>query len=185
MSGTKAALRYAKAILNLALEQKKEVEVNNDMLLITNTIVESKDLQLLLTSPILKSDKKKSVLKEIFSNKISSLSSSLINLLIDNERLAILDEVSKKYISLFDSLKGKEIAKVTTAIALDDELNNKVLQKVKEITGKEAIVENIINPDIIGGFILRVGDIQYDASIANKLQVLKRQFENKSFISKL
>lgn len=185
MSGTKAALRYAKAILNLALEQKKEVEVNNDMLLIANTIGESKDLQLLLTSPILKSDKKKSVLKEIFSNKISSLSSSLINLLIDNERLAILDEVSKKYISLFDSLKGKEIAKVTTAIALDDELNNKVLQKVKEITGKEAIVENIINPDIIGGFILRVGDIQYDASIANKLQVLKRQFENKSFISKL
>lgn len=185
MSGTKAALRYAKAILNLALEQKKEVEVNNDMLLIANTIGESKDLQLLLTSPILKSDKKKSVLKEIFSNKISSLSSSLIDLLIDNERLAILNEVSKKYISLFDSLKGKEIAKVTTAIALDDELNNKVLQKVKEITGKEAIVENIINPDIIGGFILRVGDIQYDASIANKLQVLKRQFENKSFISKL
>jgi len=59
-----------------------------------------------------------------------------------------------------------------------------VLLKVKEITGKEATIENVINPDIIGGFILRIGDVQYDASVANKLKGLKRQFESESFNSK-
>ncbi len=183
MNGSRAAIRYAKAILSFALEQQKEVEVNNDMLLVANTIQDSKELQLLLNSPVLKTELKKSALKEIFESKTSPLTIGLINLLIDNKRLPILGEVAKKYNVIFDSLKGIEVAKVTTAIPLTEELNQQVLRKVIEITGKQATIESIINPDIIGGFILRVGDIQYDASVANKLQVLKRQFENESFSS--
>ena len=183
MNGSRAAIRYAKAILSFALEQQKEVEVNDDMLLVANTIKDSKELQLLLNSPVLKSELKKSALKEIFASKTSLLTIGLINLLIDNKRLPILGEVAKKYNVIFDSLKGIEVAKVTTAIPLTEELNQQVLRKVIEITGKQATIESIINPDIIGGFILRIGDIQYDASVANKLQVLKRQFENESFNS--
>jgi F-type H+-transporting ATPase subunit delta len=183
MNGSRAAIRYAKAILSFALEQQKEVEVNDDMLLVANTIQDSKELQLLLSSPVLKTELKKSALKEIFASKTSALTIGLINLLIDNKRLPILGEVAKKYTVIYDSLKGIEVAKVTTAIPLTDELNQQVLRKVIEITGKQATIESIINPDIIGGFILRVGDIQYDASVANKLQVLKRQFENESFSS--
>jgi F-type H+-transporting ATPase subunit delta len=183
MKESRAAIRYAKAILSFALEQQKEVEVNNDMLLVANTIQDSKELQLLLNSPVLKTELKKSALKEIFASKTSALTFGLINLLIDNKRLPILGEVAKKYTVIYDSLKGIEVAKVTTAIPLTDELNQQVLRKVIEITGKQATIESIINPDIIGGFILRVGDIQYDASVANKLQVLKRQFENESFSS--
>ena len=56
-----------------------------------------------------------------------------------------------------------------------------MLAKVKEITGKEATIENIVNPEILGGFIMRIGDVQYDASIANKLQVLRRKFEEESY----
>lgn len=185
MSGSRAAVRYAKATLSFALEQNKEVEVNSDMLFIANTIEESKDLQLLLNSPILKSELKKIAIKEIFTSKISSLSEGLINLLIDNKRLSILDHVAKKYSVLFDKLKGIEVAKVTTAVPLTEALNKKVLRKVKEITGKEATIENSVDPDIIGGFILRIGDVQYDASVSNKLQVLKRQFEDESYSSKL
>ncbi len=185
MSGVRAALRYAKAVLNFAVEQQKETEVYNNMFLISETIEGSKELQLLLKSPILKPEVKKTALKEVFSNKISSISYGLINLLIDKKRLAILNEVAKKYVIIFDALKGKEVAKVTTAFPLTENLTNEVLTKVVEITGKKASLENIINPEIIGGFILRIGDVQYDASIANKLQVLKRQFDNESYISKL
>ena len=180
MSGSRAAVRYAKAILSFALEQKKEVQVNDDMLLIANTIVESKDLQLLLSSPIIKSVVKKDTIKEVFSSKVSSLTIGLVDLLIDNKRLSILEDVAKKYTILFDELKGIEVAKVTTAIPLTESLKKQVLNKVKEITGKEATIENNVNPDIIGGFILRIGDVQYDASVANKLQGLKRQFESES-----
>lgn len=181
MNGSRAAIRYAKAILSFALEQQKEVEVNNDMLLVANTIQESKELQLLLNSPVLKTELKKSALKEIFGSKTSALTIGLINLLIDNKRLPILGEVAKKYTVIYDELKGIEVAKVTTAIPLTEELNQQILKKVIEITGKQATVENIINPDIIGGFILRIGDIQYDASMSNKLQLLKREFESESF----
>ncbi|MGV8945172.1 MAG: ATP synthase F1 subunit delta [Lutibacter sp.] len=183
MNGSKAAIRYAKAILSFAVEQQKEVEVNNDMLLVANTISESKELQLLLSSPVLKSELKKSALNEIFASKTSALTIALINLLIENKRLPILGEVAKKYSVIYDSLKGIEVAKVTTAIPLTEELNQQILNKVIELTGKKATIESIINPDIIGGFILRIGDIQYDASVANKLQALKRQFENESFSS--
>ena len=183
MNGSRAAIRYAKAILSFALEQQKEVEVNNDMLLVANTIQQSEDLQLLLNSPVLKTELKKAALKEIFSNKTTALTIGLINLLIDNKRLPILGEVAKKYTVIYDSLKGIEVAKVTTAVPLTEELNQQVLNKVIEITGKKATIESIIDPDIIGGFILRIGDIQYDASIANKLQLLKRTFENESFSS--
>ena len=180
MSGSRAAVRYAKAILSFALEQNKEVEVNNDMLLIANTIVDSKDLQLLLSSPVIKSVVKKDTIKEVFSSKVSTLTIGLVDLLIDNKRLSILEDVAKKYTILFDELKGIEVAKVTTAIPLTESLKKQVLNKVKEITGKEATIENNVNPDIIGGFILRIGDVQYDASVANKLQGLKRQFESES-----
>lgn len=183
MNGSRAAIRYAKAILSFALEQQKEVEVNNDMLLVANTIQQSEDLQLLLNSPVLKTELKKTALKEIFSNKTSALTIGLINLLIENKRLPILGEVAKKYTVIYDALKGIDVAKVTTAVPLTEELNQQVLNKVIEITGKKATIESIIDPDIIGGFILRIGDIQYDASIANKLQLLKRTFENESFNS--
>ncbi len=185
MSRSRASVRYAKAILSFALEQNKEVEVNSDMLLIAETIEESKELQSLLNSPILKSNIKKAAIKDVFSTKISSLTIGLISLLIENKRLSILDDVAVKYTILFDKLKGIEVAKVTTAIPLTEELSKQILEKVKEITGKEATIENNVDPDIIGGFILRIGDVQYDASISNKLQILKRQFEDESYSLKL
>lgn len=185
MSETRASLRYAKAILNFSLDQNKEEEVNNDMRFIATTVDESKELQSLLNSPILKNNIKKEALTKVFSNHITALSYGLIDLLIDKKRLPILMDVAKKYNVIFDALKGKEIAKVTTAVPLTDALNEEVLNKVKEITGKMASIENNIDPKIIGGFILRIGDIQYDASIANKLQLLKREFENGSYVSQL
>jgi F-type H+-transporting ATPase subunit delta len=77
---------------------------------------------------------------------------------------------------LFDESQGIQIAKVTTAIPLTTKLEAKVLAKVKELTGNHAEVQNTVDESILGGFILRVGDIQYNASIANKLNKLKREF---------
>ena len=175
MAGSRAAVRYAKAVLSLATDQKSDEVVNNDMKLIVNTIAENKDLSNVLKSPIVSETIKKSVVLEVFkgSNK-STL--GLIDLLIKNNRIDLLGEVAKKYNQLFDESKGVELATVTTAIALTDALKKKVLAKAKELTGKDIEVKNIIDESIIGGFILRVGDIQYNASISNQLNKLKREF---------
>jgi len=175
MAGSRAAVRYAKAVLSLATDQKSDEVVNNDMKLIVNTIAENKDLSNVLKSPIVSETIKKSVVLEVFkgSNKATL---GLIDLLIKNNRIDLLGEVAKKYNQLFDESKGVELATVTTAIALTDALKRKVLAKAKELTGKDIEVKNIIDESIIGGFILRVGDIQYNASISNQLNKLKREF---------
>jgi F-type H+-transporting ATPase subunit delta len=175
MAGARAAIRYAKAVLSLASDKNATEVVNNDMKLMAKTIAESKDLSDMLQSPVVSSSIKKSVLLEVFKNS-NEITSNLIDTLITNKRLPLLGEVALKYNILYDELTGTQIAQVTTAIPLTDDLKVKVLAKVKELTGKDVEVKNMIDESILGGFILRVGDIQYNASIANKLNKLKREF---------
>jgi len=175
MAGSRAAIRYAKAVLRLAQDQNTADAVNNDMKLIVNTVAQSKDLSDVLNSPVVSDTIKKSALLEIFKG-INPLSVNAIDTLITNKRIAILPEVAKQFSVVFDKLKGTQVATVTTALPLTNDLKLKVLAKIKQLTGKEAEVENIIDEDIIGGFILRIGDLQYNASIANQLSKLKREF---------
>lgn len=175
MAETRAALRYAKAVLDLAKEQKSDKAVNEDMKSVSNAVSQSKELNDMLHSPVIPNATKKSALLAVFSD-LHTLSVNLIDTLIANKRVNILGDVAQKYNQLFDQEQGTQIAKVTTAVPLTDDLKAKVLAKVKELTGKDAEITNHIDENILGGFILRVGDLQYDASIANKLSKLKREF---------
>lgn len=185
MNDTRAALRYAKAILNLAKDSKSESAVNDDMLLILQTIEENKDLELMLNSPVIKSSGKINVLNALFSKKINNISLGLFHLLQDNKRLDLLKAIAKKYAIIYDFDKHILEAKVTTAVPITEELEKQVLQKIVELTGDKANLVNDVDPDILGGFILRVGDVQYDASIANHLSQLRKEFDNQDYISKL
>ena len=176
MGSTRAAIRYAKAVLELAKDQKSADAVSDDMKLMATTIGNNMDLDNMLQSPIIRSSVKKSVITEVFKNS-NTISTGLIDTLIANKRLNLLGIVASEYNKLYDQLKEIQVAKVTTAVPLSDDLRAKVLAKVKELTGsKDVTLENIIDESILGGFILRVGDIQYNASIADKLGKLKREF---------
>ena len=174
MTGTRAAVRYAKATLSIANEQNVAQVVNDDMKSIRATIAGNKELQTFLQSPVIKSEVKKASLKEIF-NSIHPVSSGLINMLVDNKRVMLLEATAEKYLIQYDALMGKQVAKVTTAVPLTAELEAKILEKVKALTGNQASIENTVDESILGGFILRVGDLQYNASVAYKLQNLKRE----------
>lgn len=184
MAASRAAIRYAKATLNLALEQKLNDQVETDMLTIQNTLAESTDLQNVLNSPVIKGEEKKNALEKIFANT-QEITKGLIGLLIANKRINELGEVAMKYRILNQELKGKDTAVVTTAVPLSNDLEKKLLEKVKNITGKDVSIKNQIDESILGGFILRVGDLQFDASIANKLTKLKRNFTSEAHISKI
>ena len=159
----------------MATDQKTADVVSADMKLIANTIAENKDLSEALQSPVVPSTVKKSILLEVFK-KSNKTTLSLIDTLVANNRIDILEQVASKYNVLFDQSKGIELATVTTAIALTPDLKKKVLAKAKEISGKNVEVENIIDESILGGFILRIGDVQYNASVANQLSKIKREF---------
>ena len=177
MIDSRAAVRYAKATLDFAVEKEAAEKVEADMRLIASTLEENKELKQLLSSPIVKGDIKKNSLREIFK-KSQEITLGLINTLADNKRVDILQEVAYKYIILHEKMKGQDVATVTTAVALTAALEKKILSKVQELTGNKVALENKIDESIVGGFILRVGDLQYDASVSNKLNTLKREFTN-------
>ena len=185
MKGARPALRYARAILNLAKETNIETEVNADMQLINATISESDDLQTMLKSPVIKATDKKRVLNALFADKVNAVSLGLFNLLEENKRMVMLEPIASQYTIIYDYLKSMDIAKVTTAVALTKDMEEKVLRKVVELTGNKTSIENTIDPSILGGFILRVGDMQYDASISNNLNELRREFDNSQYIPKI
>ena len=133
MKGTRAAIRYAKAILDLAKDQNSASVVNDDMKQIVATVAASKELQLLLDSPIIKVAQKTAALKEIFANA-NPITEGLVNVLAENKRLNILAITANEFIALFDADSGKQKAIVTTAIPLTDELNTKVLAKAVSYT---------------------------------------------------
>ncbi len=177
MSDSRAALRYAKAILDLAVENKATDALEKDMQAIVGTISGSNELRKMLASPVIKGSAKKEALLAIFKGS-HLITEEAISLLVANKRVGMLNEVALKYIILNEKLKGQDVAYVTTAVPLTADLEKKVLVQVAKLTGNKASIENNIDESIIGGFVLRVGDLQYDASIANKLSNLKREFTN-------
>lgn len=174
---SRAAIRYAKAVLELSSQNGTSKVTFSEMKDVLNTLQGSQELQLMLKSPVAKQEEKRAVLKEIFNN-YSQIVLSLMDILIDNKRGGLLEKVAVNYISLYNTSINAVEAVVTTAISLDAALEAKVLAKVKELTGAtEVTLINKVDPAIIGGFVLRVGDIQYDASIANSFEELRKEFK--------
>ena len=185
MKNARAAIRYAKALLNLAKDSKEETAVNNDMLFITTTISENEEFEVMLNSPIVKSSDKINVLNALFKEKVNTITLGLFHLLKDNKRIAMLASIAKQYAIIYDFEKHMQMARVTTAVPLTTEIEKQILAKIVTLTGEEANLENLVNPAILGGFILRVGDVQYDASISNYLNELKKEFDNSHYIPKI
>ncbi len=173
----RAAIRYAKAIMERAQANGLAAQTNDDMLLIADTIKSNAELNNFVKNPVFSRDVKYSALLEVFS-QIGSESKLLLKLLAENKRLEILADVASAYNGLFDKVSGIEKIQVTTAFPITPELEAKVIAKVKEFTSNSLVIENIVDESIIGGFILRMGDKQYNASVANKLTTLKRELTN-------
>lgn len=171
---SRAAIRYARAILETA---SNTAAVNADMDSILAAIEESAELKDFLSNPVTTSDIKLSALNEVFASA-QTATKSLFRLLHENKRFEILADVAQQYKVLFDEMSGTEVATVTTAFPITAELESKVMAKIKEFSSKNILIQNIVDPAIIGGFILRIGDRQYNASVADRLTELKRELTN-------
>ena len=176
MSGTRAAIRYAKAILSVAQDNNTTAKIQIEMNQIAAAIAMSPDLNSALKSPIVKMSEKTAVLDQVFSNSSSEVK-ALFNTLTKNKRIDLLELIAKEYNRLFDHLNKKEKATVTTAHPIAPALEEKVMQKLKSFSTKEISLTKIVDETIIGGFILRIGDQQYNASVSNQLNDLKSKFQ--------
>lgn len=185
MKNQKLAKRYASSLLDLAMEHNKLDTVLSDMQYIGRVIDESRELEVILKSPVIKEFQKIKILQLIFGERIDILTNKFIELLIKNSRETHLQEVVSSFINLYNIQKDIKTAYITTATPLD----NKNLSILKEITQLiKADVVNIVekvDKQIIGGFILNVDDYQIDASVLSKLKELEREFSSNTYISDL
>ena len=183
MRPTRVANRYAKSLLQLAIQKNVIDEVYTDMNTISDAIVDSRELDLLLKSPIIKSDKKGIILNQIFDGKISKLSAEFMNILVRKKREGILEVVADEFEMLYKNHKNITVAEVKTATPLDEALRAEIMEVVKKMAPNQVELKEIIDSEIIGGFIIKVGDQQVDASVLRKLTEYKKTFSKNPYVA--
>ena len=176
MKDLKVSNRYAKALLELAVETNNLENCYSDMNTILTACQESKEFYLLLKSPIIKTDKKIIIIEEVFSNKLSDLTNGFIKIITSKKREAILDSVAKSFISLYKEKKNIISAKLVTATEIDNETREEVLDFIKKKGHKNVDLQEKIDKSIIGGAIINIGNKQIDASVSNKINEMKQNF---------
>ena len=182
MALIKVATRYAKSLLGLVAEKGNLEEAFKDMTLIQKTCSENRDLVVLLKSPVVNTEKKTSILTAIFEKNVSEVTMLFINLITKNRRESALPEIADAFIAQYKAMKGITTALVTSATVLADDAKKKIADLVQKEVGGTVQLEMEVNPDLIGGFVLRIGDKQLDTSILNKIGDIRQEFITNAFV---
>jgi F-type H+-transporting ATPase subunit delta len=172
----KASHRYALSLLESSIEKKNLEKIFNDMQLIVNTLKKSKDLQVMLQSPVIRPELKEKVMTEIFQKKIDNDSLSFIKFIISKRREQILLSIASRFLILHDEHIELANVDVKTAFEFSDDQKKSLQKKIEEILNKKARLSFKVEPELIGGFVAKVDDTLYDASLKHQIEILKKQF---------
>lgn len=175
MSEIRIAARYAKSLMELAIDQDLLAQVNLDMRSLQAVMQQSPDLVSMLKNPIIKSDKKTLVLRELFSKGFNKLTQSFIETVVDKRREMFLPIITQEFAKQYNQRNGVSAATVTSATPLTEGMQASVKEFIEKETNARVDLKTLVNPDIIGGLVIRIEDDLYDSSIAKKLNVLKKE----------
>ena len=182
MSQSRITIRYAKALLQLAIKQDILEQSYNDMVLLDSVCAESKELSLLLKSPIVKTDKKLKILEEIFGSKINKVTMSFINIITSKKRESLLALIASSFIALYKTHNKTETATVISATPLDESLRAEVINFIKKYGDNDVELTEKVDPTIIGGSIIRMGDKQLDTSVSKAISELRQIFNKNLYL---
>jgi F-type H+-transporting ATPase subunit delta len=186
MQNPRVASRYAKSLLDLAIEKGQLEQVYGDMTYLQRLTKESREFLNLLRSPVVKAEAKSRALTAVTNGKVSNLTTAFINLMVNKAREGALPEISSSFVSQYKAYKGIRIVKLTTAIPLSDAVKSAIIAQVKTTENIENLeLQEVVDPSIIGGFVLQTGDKLIDASVSYDLKNISRQFDNNDFIYKV
>lgn len=182
MNQSRITIRYAKALFLLSVEQNLLEESYKDMLLLHSICSESKELLLLLKTPIVKTDKKLKIIHQVFGGKIAKHSMMFINIITKKKREFLLESIASSFITLYKQKNNIETATVTTATKLNDDLKREVITFIEQQGNKKVELKEIINSKIIGGAIIRMGDKQLDTSVSKEISELRKIFNKNLYL---
>lgn len=179
------ASRYVKSLLGLAEQQGVVEAVHKDMQLFSQVCKENRNFVSVLRSPIIRHENKRSILKKLFAERVSPLTMAFINLLTGKNREPVLPEIALEFHNAYNVYKGIGKAYLTTTVPADKELLEIMVGLSKQLSNKQTVeMQTSVDSNLVGGFILNVGDRQIDASVRSKLRKLSLKFEENYFVKK-
>ena len=184
MNQGKISVRYAKALFLLAKEKKSINRVNNDISFVFSLGKTISEFKLLLESPIINTSQKIKITEKIFKGQISELTHSFLNLVLKNKREMYLIDISRNFLDLVKKEKGIKTAFLTTAFSIGEEQSSEIKQIIEKHFKSKIEFNEQINDKIIGGFVLRIEDKQYDSSVSTKLKRIRTELVNTTFEKK-
>lgn len=176
MSELTVATRYAKSLIDLAQEQNTLEPIKNDMLSFVQTLRANSQLQAVLRNPIIAHDKKIKILDAIFGGKVDKATESFFKIMVNKSRAEILYATAQEFINQYDILKNIVKATVVSAAPLSEANKQTIIDEVKSMAGANVKLTAKVDPSLIGGFVLTIGDMQVDTSISGSLARLKHDF---------
>ena len=176
MNDSKISVRYSRAIFQSALEKKILDKVNEDMIFISEIckITETKEF---LSSPIIPPSKKEAIFHNILGDNVEKLTLSLIDLIVKNGRENFIPAIARNFIHETKKYKGITESVLTTAAKVDDKLKKQITDLISKVFKTHVELRENIDPEIIGGFILRIDDNYIDASLKNKLRKIRKELK--------
>ena len=186
MADQRVAARYAKSLLDLGKEMGTLSAVKDDMDLLSKTMAESRELRLLLRNPIVKHDKKLAILKAIFEGKVSDMTLRFFTIPTEKNRESAIEGIGPEFLAQYNVMQGVQSAEVTSATPLTAIARLEIRKLVTQQTGLADVqLTEKVDPELIGGFILRVGDNQIDDSVRTSLRRMRTSLQENSYQSKL
>lgn len=186
MNNPRLAARYAKSLLDLSVEQNNLEDVFADMKFLLSVNNSNPDFVAVLKSPVIAPDKKEKIIRSITGERVSTITSLFVRLLVQKARESNLPEIVKAFIEQYNKLKNIHRVKITTAVPISNELQNEIVKKVVTDTNFHNIeLETIVEDELIGGFKLEMGGLLVDASILRDLNDVKKQFADNEYIHKI
>ena len=186
MPNPRLAGRYAKSLLDLAIEKGQLEAVYSDIQFLDAALKSSRELVVVLKSPIIKADKKGRILEAIAAGRLSVITATFNKLLLAKGREFYLPEIVTAFIAQYKENKGIHTVKLTTAVPVSEELKESILQQIRVGKNMQHLELNTeVNEALIGGYVLEIGDELVDASVAFDLHNIKKQFQNNDFVYKI
>ena len=170
-----AVSTYAEALFEAALEREELEETLENLKEFVDALHESEELREFFYGVHIPEAQKRRAI-DALTEEMTTSTRNFLKILIDNGRAEILEDVVPRYEDLVEEYQGKVEVELTTAVELSDEMLDRVRSRLGEILdGREILLETNVNPDLLGGAIVRVGERQIDASIRGQLQGLREQ----------
>ena len=186
MQNPRLASRYAKSLLDLAVERNCLEDTLSDVQLLDRICRVSRDFEVMLRSPVITTTKKASVINAVVDGKMHPLTVAFINLLAQKGRESVLPEIALAFIDQYNQMKNIRTVNVTTAVPMDDTMKSTVLNKVASLMpGYSVNLVTAIDDRLIGGFVLEVEGKLFDASVRKKLNDIKSNIVDYSYVSKM